>query len=199
MDVNRTSFPAVLPTLLRDISKSHCIAFDLELSGIPTNRRRGTDEGRQTLEDRYQEVKKAAEQFHILQIGLTCVEQDENKDKYLLRCYNFNLSPLMLDDSLDIERTFSYSSGAVDFLLSHGYQMDAPFKEGIPYLSKEDAKLAKQRGMLRWDKTSIPDIKIKSTDFKAIGFMQRVRGEVREWQQTKEVGLPITACAEREL
>lgn len=144
-------------------------------------------------------MKKAAEQFHILQIGLTCVEQDENKDKYLLRCYNFNLSPLMLDDSLDIERTFSYSSGAVDFLLSHGYQMDAPFKEGIPYLSKEDAKLAKQRGMLRWDKTSIPDIKIKSTDFKAIGFMQRVRGEVREWQQTKEVGLPITACAEREL
>jgi len=149
------------------------------------------------MEDRYQEVKKAAEQFHILQVGLTCVEQDDDKDRYLLRCYNFNLSPLMLDDSLDIERTFSYSSGAVDFLLSHGYQMDAPFKEGIPYLSKEDAILAKQRGMLRWDKTSIPDIKIKPTDFKAIGFMQRVRGEVREWQQTQEVRTIQPCGAER--
>lgn len=185
MDLNRTTFPAMLPTLLKVISESHFIAFDLELSGIPTQRRRYA-EGKSTLQERYWEVKCAAEQFQILQVGLTCVEEDLMNAKYTTRSFNFNLSPL-ISEGLDIERTFSYSSGAVDFLLRHGYRMDAPFTTGIPYLTKIETEEAKQRAMLKWDKKAIPDINIRVDDTEAMEFMQRIRAEIKLWTQTGKV------------
>jgi len=185
MDLNRTTFPAMLPTLLKVISRSHFIAFDLELSGIPTQRRRYT-EGKQTLQERYQEVKCAAEQFQILQVGLTCVEEDLENEKYTTRSFNFNLSPL-IGEGLEIERTFSYSSSAVDFLLGHGYRMDAPLTLGIPYLTKAETEEAEQRAILKWDKTAIPDVIIRADDTEAREFMERIRDEIKLWKRTGKV------------
>jgi len=186
MDIDRNSFPARLPTILRDLSNATFVAIDLELSGIPVTRFRDV---RQTLQERYVEVKQAAEQFHILQVGVTCVEQDnspEGRGKYVLRPYNFNLSPLIYD-GLEIERSFTYSSGAVDFLLKHNYNMSAPFNAGIPYLSKAETLLAKERAILRWDKAAIPDIKIRPGDAQALEFISRVHREIDKWVRTKKV------------
>lgn len=187
MEVDRTAFPQMLPTMLKHLSTAHFVAFDLELSGIPT-RKQHASEGKQTLQQRYAEVKRAAETFHILQVGLTCVEQDTKNDKYLTRSFNFNLSPLV-GDGLDVEREFTYSTGAVDFLLSVGYSMDAPFKEGVPYLTKEETQEARQRAMEKWDRSSIPDISIRPDDEKALKFMKRVRKEIDEWQKSSKVCL----------
>lgn len=186
MEVDRPSFPARLPTILRDISKAKFIAVDLELSGIPVNRFR---EGKQSLQERYAEVKQAAEHFHILQVGLTCVEQDDSPDgngHFILRPYNFNLSPLIFD-GLEIERNFTYSSSAVEFLLKHNYDMNSPFDAGIPYLSKAETLLAKERAIMRWDKGAIPDIRIRPDDSQALNFIERVHREVDAWERAKEV------------
>ena len=81
MDVNRFSFGAKLPTLLTSISKAHFVAIDLELSGIHTKlvslRPERADGGKQTLQDRYRECKEAAEKYQVLQVGITCVEEDK--------------------------------------------------------------------------------------------------------------------------
>ena len=60
------------------------MSLDLELSGIPKRsyksqkeRQRDGDGAKQTLQQRYAETKAAAEHFHILQIGLTFVNEDE--------------------------------------------------------------------------------------------------------------------------
>lgn len=188
MEVDRTDFPAMLPTMLKHISHAHFVAFDLELSGIPTRQRNAGGGGRQTLQQRYTEVKRAAETFHILQFGLTCVEQDEQNEKYLLRSYNFNLSPL-IGDGLDVEREFTYSTGAVDFLLSVGYSMDSPFKDGVPYLTREETRAARKRALEKSDRASIPDITIRPDDEKALKFMKRVRKEIDAWQKLPRVCL----------
>ena len=87
MDIDCFNFKTHLPLILTTIAKSRFVAFDLELSGIPsrqTNRPRGQsndDSGKQTLQQRYSETKAAAERFQILQIGLTCVEEDSDSGK----------------------------------------------------------------------------------------------------------------------
>jgi len=185
MEVDRIDFYPMLPTMLKHISTAHFVGFDLELSGIPV-RKQHASEGRQNLQQRYAEVKRAAETFHILQIGLTCVEQDAKNGKYLLRSFNFNLSPIV-GDGLGVEREFTYSTGAVEFLLSVGYSMDSPFKEGVPYLSREETEVVRQKAMEKWDRASIPDIKIRPDDHQALNFMKRVRSEIDQWLKLSRV------------
>lgn len=186
MEVERDAFPAVLPTILKHISNSHFVALDLELSGIPPRSQRS---GKQSLAERYTESKAAAERFHILQVGMTLAEEDDRNQAYILRSYNFNLSPLIYE-GLDFERDFTYSSSAVEFLLNHNYRMDAPFAEGIPYLTRAETDVARERTQMRWDKDKIPDISVSSDNAEALEFMGRVRDEIDAWKKTKQVGRP---------
>ena len=87
MDINVNNFHSRLPSLLRAVSDAHFVAMDLELSGIPGHqinkpRAAGDDTkrgGKATLQERYEDTKKAAETYQVLQLGITCVE--ENKDR----------------------------------------------------------------------------------------------------------------------
>lgn len=82
MDVDRYAFQKRLPLILKAIATSRFVTFDFELSGIPgkqTGQPRApgrSEDGKQTLQERYEETKKAAERYQILQLGLTCVEED---------------------------------------------------------------------------------------------------------------------------
>ena len=111
MDVTAASFPHHLLLLLIAISESDFVTFDLELSGIPS-RMKGKPRPRDqaTLEDRYQETKASAEQYQILQVGLTCARFDYIANKYVLRPYNINISPL-LEERVDFEREVTFQSG----------------------------------------------------------------------------------------
>ena len=82
MDVTGHTFQSELPRILEAIANSRVVCFDLELSGIPgkqTGQARASgrsEDGKQTLQKRYEETKRAAERYQILQLGLTCVEED---------------------------------------------------------------------------------------------------------------------------
>ena len=84
MDVIALTFYSQLLTILEAISRSHFVSFDFELSGIPGKQFRSKPKGqggdrKQTLQQRYEETKAAAERYHILQLGLTCVEEDRDR------------------------------------------------------------------------------------------------------------------------
>ncbi len=79
MDVPRQSFQYYLPRLLSAIADSHFVSFDLEFSGIASKKYGPPDSaegGKQTLQQRYEETKEAAERYQVLQIGLTCAWED---------------------------------------------------------------------------------------------------------------------------
>lgn len=85
MEVTNSNFQSLLPSILDSVAKAHFVTIDLELSGIPgqqINKSRvggeGSD-GKPTLQQRYEETKTAAERYQVLQLGITCV--DENKDR----------------------------------------------------------------------------------------------------------------------
>ncbi|KAF2481612.1 ribonuclease H-like domain-containing protein [Neohortaea acidophila] len=181
MEIDKVSFYPLILDLLTDISHSHFVAFDLELSGVPTKYHTSYAKGKPSLQDRYSETKEAAERYQILQIGLTCVEQDVELQKYILKPYNIELSPTIEERGIDVERIFSFQSGAVDFLLKVGFDFSAPFKWGVPYLSREESKQAREKFQQRQDRTAISDINIKPTEVEALAFMEHVRSEVNAW------------------
>ncbi|KKY23378.1 putative caf1 family [Diplodia seriata] len=183
MDVDKTAFWGRLLEILEAVSTAQFVSFDLELSGIPS---RGTSGTKQTLEERYQEIKDAADRYQILQIGLTCVEQDIQSESYVLRPYNFNLNPL-LEERLDIERIWSFQSGAAEFLLSVGFKMDLPMTKGVPYLSRDEAKRAKKLAYARWDKSAIADVQLKEHEVQSLEFVSKVRCAINTWKETGKV------------
>ncbi|KAK0647316.1 Uncharacterized protein DIS24_g7816 [Lasiodiplodia hormozganensis] len=180
MEVDKTAFWGRLLEIIEAVSTAHFVAFDLELSGIPS---KGTSGTKQTLEERYNEIKDAADRYQILQIGLTCVEQDLQSERYVVRPYNFNLSPL-LEERLDIERIWSFQSGAAEFLLSVGFKMDLPMTKGVPYLSREEAKETMKLTHKRWDKSTIADVQLKEDEVQSLEFVNKVRTAIDTWKET---------------
>ena len=59
--------------------------------------------------------------------------------------------------------------------------MEAPFTEGIPYLSRQEEARARSIAATRWDRTSVTDINIPADDIGSMEFVGRVRQEVTEW------------------
>ncbi|KAI9851225.1 MAG: hypothetical protein M1838_004237 [Thelocarpon superellum] len=185
MDVDRSSFHLLLPSLLDVIHRAHFVAIDFEFSGIHqqpqrAHRARSGGRRRQTLQQRYSETKAAAEKYQILQVGLTCVEQDTANDRYITRPYNFDLSPL-ISEKLDLDRDFSFQSGAVEFLLAHGFHLEAPFLTGVPYLSRSEECQVRQQTSGPRGQSGIADIVLKDHDLDSREFMRRVRGEITAW------------------
>lgn len=187
MDVDKTSFYPLLTDILTDISTAHFVTIDLELSGIPT---KDPSAGKPTLQQRYLETKEAAERYQILQIGLTCVEQDVENNRYVLKPYNFDLSPVINERGLDVERIFSFQSGAAEFLLKVGFDIGRPFTHGVPYLNRSESKTARDKHTKRNDKNSMADIFIKPTEVESLAFLSRVRNEIQAWQSNSNMDTP---------
>lgn len=181
MEVDKVAFYPLFLDILTDISESHFVAFDLEVSGIPSKNVKNAGPGRPSLQQRYIENKQAADKFQILQIGITCVQQDAENGKYVLKPYNFELSPIIEQKGLDVERIFSFQSGAVDFLLNVGFDMGLPFTAGVPYLSREESREAREKHEQRHDKSAIADIQLKPTETESLAFVSRVRNEINNW------------------
>ncbi|KAF2647293.1 CAF1-domain-containing protein [Lophiostoma macrostomum CBS 122681] len=193
MEVDADSFPHHLLGILIAISEADFVSFDLELSGIPSRMPgKPRSNKRQTLEDRYLEAKAGAEKYQILQVGITCARFDYIANKYVLRPYNINISPLV-DERLDLERDVSLQTGAIKFLLQNNFRMDLPFTNGVQYLSRDEAARVKQHQYARFEKKNdTPDLQLKDTDVESLDFVQRARDAISAWKESKEPALYIT-------
>ena len=199
MEVDGPSFAEHLVRLLIDVSEAEFVSFDLELSGIPSRLpdKKPRGPGPLTMEDRYEETREGANRYQILQIGMTCGRFDYVENKYVLRPYNINLSPL-LDERLDFEREISFQSGACQFLLGCGFDLGAPFARGVQYLSREEAARAKELAHNRIDKkNTIEDLKLKETDTESLDFVRRCREALTAWQKSTSTTLEITSSTGR--
>lgn len=66
MEVDKISFYPLLLDILTDISEAHFVAFDLEMSGVPTKKlKTERSVGKPTLQERYLEIKEVS--YRLLQ------------------------------------------------------------------------------------------------------------------------------------
>jgi poly(A)-specific ribonuclease len=87
MEVDKSSFNAQLLPILQHIANATYVTFDLEMSGITTRPRHSTNDrshelGKPSLQEQYEEVKDAADTYQIVQVGITCVEEDREKGEF---------------------------------------------------------------------------------------------------------------------
>lgn len=75
MHIPSHEFSSELIKIIQLVSNSHFVALDLEFSGIASRRTHG-GRSRLSLQQAYEEVKEAAKQYQVLQVGLTIVEED---------------------------------------------------------------------------------------------------------------------------
>ena len=79
MQLTSSAFQEQRPKLLESLRRSSFVAFDLEFSGLgtakvglpPTHRRK------QTLQECYEDTKRAVERYQLLQVGLCPIEWNE--------------------------------------------------------------------------------------------------------------------------
>ena len=76
---------------------------------------------------------------------------------------------------------------AVEFLLGHGFRMEAPFLHGVNYLSREEQELATQMELARSNKDNIADIHLRSDEVEALSFVKKVREQIEDWKVQKTV------------
>lgn len=74
--------------------------------------------------------------------------------------------------------------------MSHKFRMEAPFLDGISYLSREEEVTARQIAMNRQNKSSVAEIDLKEGDVEATAFVQRIRSEIDTWKNLAEVRSP---------
>ncbi|KAI9731260.1 MAG: hypothetical protein M1818_007885 [Claussenomyces sp. TS43310] len=199
MEVDQDHFwPQLLP-ILNDISNAAFVTLDVEMSGIALRQRYGAndrsfDVGKPNLQQQYEETKAAAEVYQVLQIGITCVEEDHDQSKwtylsardlrtdhldvYVAKPYNFNVSPLFLHkDKLAINRDITLSSSAIQFLIDNSFSIGSVFHSGVPYLSHDEQNIAHQRYAERLIKR-IPDVVIPPGDTEALNFYRKSRATI---------------------
>ena len=184
MDIHRHDYPYELQRMLYDLSHAHFVAFDLEISGIQSKPSRSFQGGKQSLQSRYTELKEAAEKYQVLQIGFTIVKQDLQRGVYMTQAYNMFLNPLV-KEHLEIERVFSFQTTAVEFLLNNHFRIDAPFLEGVPYLSREEEVGAVKAELARADKEGISDIHLRPEDTTSLNFVKETRKKIEEWRKDR--------------
>ncbi|EGE04293.1 CAF1 family ribonuclease [Trichophyton equinum CBS 127.97] len=183
MEVTRNNFSRLLPRMLQDIGDCSFVALDFEFSGIFNQKLRPASayvDGDLSLQKRYEEVKQAAEEYQILQVGLTLVVEDDQNDTYSLRPYNIPLSPI-LDPRLGVERKWSFQSSALAFLKSHGFRVESIFTDGVPYISMKEEQDAMDRAHTDKDKLSRSLINFDTLAPDHAQFIQQVRHSIREW------------------
>lgn len=72
--------------------------------------------------------------------------------------------------------------------MSNGFRMEAPFTEGIVYISRDEEEIAKQRTRDREARmANISEIDADSLDEDAVAFLRRVRSEINESIASGEV------------
>lgn len=102
---------------------------------------------------------------------------------YLARPYNFNLTPLSAEGvDLRLDRQFTFSTSACDFLNKNSFDFGKVFREGVPYLSRDEEDERREEYAQRASKNAkIPDIVIAADDMSTIEFSRAARKTISDW------------------
>jgi poly(A)-specific ribonuclease len=200
MELKASNLDQSLQRIFEELANSSFVALDLEFSGISTKqssqqKRAPSDKGthKQSLQQRYEEVRDAANKYQVLQIGMTVVTENRfpggsEPTTYDLRPYNMYLSPL-IRERIDLERDFAFQSEAISFLMGEGFSMDGPFRDGVNYLSRSEENVARENEERKANKDNIADINLKSHEVGLLQFVADTRHKIRAWDSKQVLEL----------
>ncbi|KXH55849.1 hypothetical protein CNYM01_09564 [Colletotrichum nymphaeae SA-01] len=159
MEVSSENFWRQLPKILLSIAKSRYVAIDVEMTGI-------MDKGSEnrydnpTNQQTYESAKNIASKFNVFELGITCVDKLSD-GTYKTETYSFTVSPYLRTETRadetfikGLDRSLSVSYNTLKFLRSEGIRLEKIYEDCVPYLSRQEARLATRQMERRqepWD------------------------------------------------
>ncbi|KAL2716039.1 pre-piRNA 3'-exonuclease trimmer-like isoform X1 [Vespula squamosa] len=140
LEITRHNFEKLFPLIKSSLEETDIIAIDSEFSGLESDDVPKTSLF-DTVEERYEKLRRTSEKFIIIQFGITCIEQVPNSNKYNAKTFNFFLLP----GSIPIKnRQFLWQVAAIEFLSFHSFNFNKVVYDGISYLNEVEESTLKQ-------------------------------------------------------
>lgn len=101
-----------------------------------------------SIQQRYEKLRDSAENFSLLQFGLTCFTWSQELESFLVRPFSFYLfsDPSKL---LKLEKRFNFQASSAAFLAENRFDFNKVFHKGIQFLSRGEEKIFREkRGLL---------------------------------------------------
>ena len=140
MELTRENYYEIEPIILKDIENSEFIALDLEFSGLIISKFKIYD----SSEEIFQKSKYMAENYRIIQVGITPFIKKENNNKdYIAKPYNIYAFP----SEKQSNNKFDFCLASILFNKEHGCNFNKWITQGVPYLNNENLKKLTERLM----------------------------------------------------
>uniref|UniRef100_UPI00398E8972 poly(A)-specific ribonuclease PARN isoform X2 n=1 Tax=Pristiophorus japonicus TaxID=55135 RepID=UPI00398E8972 len=145
MEITRQNFKERLNLIYEAIEEADFLAIDGEFSGISDGPSVSTlTNGLDTPEERYQKLKKHSMDFLLFQFGLCTFKYDSAENRHTMKTFNFYVFPKPLSrNSPDVK--FVCQSSSIDFLANQGFDFNKVFRDGIPYLNREEERQLREQ------------------------------------------------------
>lgn len=140
MEVTGSNFDEEFDNFKNDLKNAVFVAFDAEFNALLSGegfKHRLFD----TNEDRYNLIKKEADQLIMTQVGLTMFSYQKERDKYIAKSYTFYLCPQYFGD---IDQSFVFVASTLKFLRRHRFDFNKFIYGGVPYLSKAEEAVVRK-------------------------------------------------------
>ncbi|XP_071953406.1 poly(A)-specific ribonuclease PARN-like isoform X1 [Antedon mediterranea] len=142
MDVTRKNFKEALGVISSVLNDSSFVAIDGEFTGLHYDSRYMPN-AFDTPEERYQKLRQGSVDFLLVQFGLCIFKYNGKSSKYTVYPFNFYVFPTPLNRHAPDPR-FLCQSSSIDFLVSHNFDFNKLFREGIPYLTSNSARTMRE-------------------------------------------------------
>ncbi|KAI3540531.1 hypothetical protein CSPX01_08193 [Colletotrichum filicis] len=191
MEVSSENFWRQLPKILLSIAKCRYVAIDVEMTGIMD---RGSENrhGNPTNQQTYESAKNIASKFNVFELGITCVEKLSD-GTYKTETYSFTVSPYLhtetrADETFvkGLDRSLSVSYNTLKFLRSEGIRLEKIYEDCVPYLSREEARLATRQMERRQEPWDAKDHGYNEHDEGLTTFSIYVHNTIVNWLHTDQ-------------
>ena len=138
MELTKDNYYDIEPNILKDIEECNFIAFDLEMSGLIQNIFKIYD----SPEENFLKSKYNAENFRIIQFGISFFIKSLNNDKeYIAKPYNIYVFPSEKQNN----GKFDFYIESIIFNRDHGCDFNKWIKKGVPYLNDDNLNKLTER------------------------------------------------------
>lgn len=199
METDRSNFWQNLPYMFRSISEAQYVAVDLEMSGIFVDKFRVTRTPvRPTLQQEYDDARKASKLYSILQFGFTCIRWDPEREFYVTKTFNLPLHPgVVVEDAASktlasvVDRCFRLSTRTLDFLESNGFSLADILQKGVPYLSASEVNRKATSDFIHGKRQPGELIDVDGLSKKSMEFRNNVEWKIINWREQRRSGFDV--------
>ena len=131
MDVTRENFSAAVDALEALLPTAEFVAIDEEMTGIMLDKSTAPHAG-DTLETRYQKMKRVTHEFNLIQVGVCLYHREEGK--LVARPFNFYVLP----DAKSACARLTMHVSTAEFHKTNGLNFNTWLCQGIPFLSSAE-------------------------------------------------------------